>query len=143
MTQNSLYIKMRGVTLLELMIVVVVIAIIVTVAIPNYFEFSARAKRAEAKSALLQIATNQERQYLQNNQYTTDMSRLGFEDAGCNTSGSGAYTICVPDADANTFTATATWILGGTEEDKCGVFQIDGRGVKRSTPDTDCWTRTR
>ncbi|MEM8817227.1 MAG: type IV pilin protein [Pseudomonadota bacterium] len=143
MTQNSLYVKMRGVTLLELMIVVVVLAIIVTVAIPNYFEFSARAKRAEAKAALLQIATNQEREYLQNNTYTTNMMRLGFEDAGCNTSGSGSYTICVDAADANTFTASATWIRGGAEADKCGAFQIDGRGVKRSTPDTDCWTRTR
>jgi len=134
---------MRGVTLLELMIVVVVLAIIVTVAVPSYLGYSARAKRAEARAALLQIATNQEREYLQNNQYTTDMTRLGFDVAGCNTSGSGAYTICVTAANANTFTATATWILGGAEAGRCNVFQIDGRGVKSSTPDGDCWTRTR
>lgn len=142
MIQNSLY-RMRGITLLELMIVVVVLTLLITVAVPNYLEFSARAKRAEARAALLQIATNQEREYLQNNSYTLDMRRLGFADAGCNESGSGAYDICVPQADANTFTATATWKLGGAEAGKCETFQIDGRGVKSSLPETNCWTRTR
>ena len=143
MAQNKLFTKMRGVTLLELMIVVVVLALIVTIAVPNYLEYSARAKRAEARAALLQIATNQEREYLQNNRYTRDMRRLGFTEEVCNTSGSGAYSICVTAADANTFTATATWQLGGAEATKCNAFQIDGRGVKSSTPDGDCWTRTR
>ncbi len=143
MVQKHSFSRMRGITLLELMIVVVVLAFIVTLAVPNYLEYSARAKRAEARAALLQIATNQEREYLQNNQYTTDMTRLGFADAGCNTSGSGAYTICVTAADANTFTATATWLLGGSEATKCNAFQIDGRGIKSSTPDGNCWTRTR
>ena len=142
MIRNSLH-RMRGITLLELMIVVVVLTLLITIAVPNYLEFSARAKRAEARAALLQIATNQEREYLQNNSYTLDMQRLGFELSGCNESGSGAYDICVDDADANNFTASASWKLGGAEAGKCGSFTIDGRGVKRSTPDTDCWTRTR
>ena len=142
MIRNSLH-RMRGITLLELMIVVVVLALLVTIAVPNYFEFSARAKRAEAKAALLQIATNQEREYLQNNQYTPDMQRLGFELSGCNESASGAYDICIDDADSNNFTASASWKLGGAEEGKCRLFTIDGRGVKRSDPWLDCWTRTR
>lgn len=142
MIRNSLH-KMRGVTLLELMIVVVVLTLLITIAVPNYFEFSARAKRAEARAALLQIATNQEREYLQNSEYTMDMTRLGFELAGCNESGSGAYDICIDDANANTFTASATWKLGGAEAGKCASFEIDGRGVKSSAPETNCWTRTR
>ena len=132
MIRNSLH-RMRGITLLELMIVVVVLALLVTIAVPNYFEFSARAKRAEAKAALLQIATNQEREYLQNNQYTED----------CNESASGAYDIGIDGADSNHFTASASWKLGGAEEGKCRLFTIDGRGVKRSDPWLDCWTRTR
>ena len=142
MIRNSLH-KMRGITLLELMIVVVVLTLLITVAVPNYLEFSARAKRTEARAALLQIATNQEREYLQNNEYTEDMTRLGFELPDCNESGSGAYDICVAEATANNFRATASWKLGGAEAGKCALFEIDGRGVKRSEPDTDCWTRTR
>ena len=66
---------MRGITLLELMIVVVIIGFMAAIAYPNYRDFTARAKRNEAKAALLQIATNQERFYLQNNAYTCDMMR--------------------------------------------------------------------
>jgi len=58
---------MRGVTLAELMIVVVVVGILASVAYPSYRQYAARAKRTEAKAALLQIATMQERFYLQNN----------------------------------------------------------------------------
>ncbi len=134
---------MRGVTLLELMIVVVIISILTAIAYPNYREYVTRAKRTEAKAALLQIATNQERFYLQNNSYTTNMTNLGFPVAGAFLSDSDSYIINVGAADANDFTATATFQLGGDEAGKCLTFQIDGRGAKTSAPDTDCWTRTR
>ncbi len=134
---------MRGVTLLELMIVVVIISILTAIAYPNYREYVTRAKRTEAKAALLQIATNQERFYLQNNTYTTNMTNLGFPVAGAFLSDSDSYIINVGAANANDFTATATFQLGGDEAGKCLTFQIDGRGAKTSAPDTDCWTRTR
>ena len=134
---------MRGVTLLELMIVVVIISILTAIAYPNYREYVIRAKRTEAKAALLQIATNQERFYLQNNTYTTNMTNLGFPVVGAFLSDSDSYIINVGAADANDFTATATFQLGGDEAGKCLTFQIDGRGAKTSAPDTDCWTRTR
>ena len=134
---------MRGITLLELMIVVVIIGILTAIAYPNYREYVTRAKRTEAKAALLQIATNQERFYLQNNTYTTNMTNLGFPVAGAFLSDSDSYIINVGAADANDFTATATFQLGGDEAAKCLTFQIDGRGAKTSAPDTNCWTRTR
>ncbi len=134
---------MRGITLLELMIVVVIISILTAIAYPNYREYVTRAKRTEAKAALLQIATNQERFYLQNNTYTTNMTNLGFPVAGAFLSDSDSYIINVGAADSNDFTATATFQLGGDEAGKCLTFQIDGRGAKTSAPDTDCWTRTR
>jgi type IV pilus assembly protein PilE len=134
---------MRGITLLELMIVVVIISILTAIAYPNYRDYVTRAKRTEAKAALLQIATNQERFYLQNNTYTTNMTNLGFPVAGAFLSDSDSYIINVGAADANDFTATATFQLGGDEAGKCLTFQIDGRGAKTSAPDTNCWTRTR
>ena len=71
--------KMRGITLLELMIVVMIVGVLAAIAYPNYRDAAARAKRNEAKAALLQIATNQERFYLNNNTYTNDMTQLGFD----------------------------------------------------------------
>ncbi len=133
---------MQGITLIELMMVVVIVSILAAVAFPNYQEFSARAKRNEAKAALLQIATNQERFYLNNNTFTQDMTALGFS-ADPFTTDTGSYVIAVTSADATNFSATATYQLGGSEAGKCLTFTVDGRGSKSSGPAADCWERTR
>jgi type IV pilus assembly protein PilE len=135
--------RMQGVTLIELMIVVVVISILAAVAYPNYQEFTARAKRNEARAALLRLATNQERFYLNNNTFTQDLTSLGFGTTPTWTTETGYYTIQVTAANASNFTATATYLQGGSEAGKCLTFTIDGRGSKTSGPDTNCWTRTR
>ena len=70
--------KQRGYTLIELMVVVVVIAILGVIGIPSYRAYMLRAQRTEAKDALVRLATNQERFYLQNNTYTADVDVLGF-----------------------------------------------------------------
>ena len=76
----------RGITLMELMIVVVIVGIMAAIAYPNYRDFAARAKRTEAKAILLEIAQNQERFYLNNNTFTTDMTQLGFSSSPATTS---------------------------------------------------------
>ncbi len=133
---------MRGVTLMELMIVVVIIGILAAVSYPNYREFVARAKRTEARAALLKIATNQEKYYLQNNIFTTDLTALGFN-ASPYTTDSGTYSVRIVSADASNFTAEADYLPVDGEAAKCNLFRIDARGQKSSEPDTDCWTRTR
>jgi len=134
---------MHGVTLVELMIVVVIISILAAISYPSYREFAARAKRNEAKAALLKLAVNQERAYLQNNSYTSDLTILGFSSTPTFRTDTGSYVITIPNADAAGFTATASYQLGGAESLKCNVFTIDGGGVKTSGPDANCWTRTR
>ncbi|MBT8099290.1 MAG: prepilin-type N-terminal cleavage/methylation domain-containing protein [Gammaproteobacteria bacterium] len=131
--------KIRGVTLVELMIVVIVVGILAAFAYPNYRDYLSRSKRNEAKAALLQIATNQERWYLNNNSYTANLADVGVAAV----TGSGAYAIAINAADANDFTATATYLIGDAEAGRCLTFTIDGRGQRTSAPDADCWTRTR
>lgn len=132
----------RGITLLELMIVVVIISIMAMIAYPNYRDFVTRAKRNEARALLLEIAQNQERFYLQNNRYGT-MGELGYDDPQITDTETYSVTVAAPDA--NNFTAIATYLKPDNEAGRCPTFRIDGRGVKTS-PDgayDDCWTRTR
>jgi type IV pilus assembly protein PilE len=131
---------MSGITLIELMIVVVVISILAAIAYPNYQEFTARAKRNEAKAALLRLAINQERFYLNNNSFTLNLAELGFGSAITET---GYYQIEVTAADTSNFSASATYLQGGSEATKCLTFTINGRGAKTSDPETNCWERTR
>jgi type IV pilus assembly protein PilE len=134
---------MRGVTLMELMIVVVIIGILISIAYPSYRQYIAKAKRNEAKSCLLQIATMQERFYLQNSTYTADMIKLGFPDGPNFLTDSGSYICNVTAASPAAFSATATYQKGDAEAGKCATFSIDGVGSKTSTPFDDCWTNTR
>lgn len=131
--------KMQGITLMELMIVVVIVGILAAIAYPNYRDAAARAKRNEARSALLAIATNQERHYLQNNTYTAVLADVGATPL----TETETYAIAITNADASNFTATATYQNADAEAGKCLTFQIDGRGNKSSAPEPDCWTRTR
>jgi len=129
--------RMRGVTLLELMIVVVIIGILTAIAYPNYREFAARAKRTEAKALLLEIAANQERFYLNANRFGT-MTELGYDDPQITDSES--YSVTVDSNDASNFTATASYRHGGSELARCATFVIDGRGDKISTGSIgNCW----
>jgi type IV pilus assembly protein PilE len=133
-----------GVTLLELMAVVIVVGILGVIALPSYRQYALRAQRTDAKSALLRLATNQERFYLANRRYgaTADLPALGFPTAS---SEQGGYALTVPTADAITYTATATAVSGGaidqTLDAECQSFTITAQGVRTAQPDPNqrCW----
>ncbi len=129
---------MRGVTLLELMVVVVILGILTAIAYPSYRQFIERAKRTEARALLLRIAVDQERFYLQNNTFAT-MAQLQYDEPQI--TDSEAYSVTITANSASDFSVTATYQLGGEEADKCLTFTLDGRGTKTSGPYTDCWTR--
>lgn len=137
--ESKLLNRFRGITLIELLVVVIIVGILASIAYPNYRDYVARSKRNEAKAALLQIATNQERWYLNNNTYT-----LNLDDVGVNAiTASGTYDIAITLATPDNFRATATYRPVDAEAARCQTFTIDGSGQRTSAPDTDCWTRTR
>lgn len=134
--------RMRGVTLMELMIVVVIVGILAGIAYPSYRQHVQRAKRPEAMSVLLQIATEQERYYLNHNTYASSLTALGFASDPYVTQ-TGSYSVTITAADANTYQATATYQVGDEEASRCGVFSLDAAGNKTSKPQEDCWTSNR
>ena len=68
----------RGVTLLELMVVVVIVGILASVAYPSYQSFTLRARRADAQQTLMDIAARQERFFGDNRNYATTFAQLGY-----------------------------------------------------------------
>ncbi len=53
----------RGVTLIELMIVVVIIGVLASIAYPSYQKYSMQSRRSDAQIALMRIASMQEKFY--------------------------------------------------------------------------------
>ena len=128
-----------GVTLIELMIVVVVIAILASIALPSYQESVRKTRRADAKVALSETAQRLERCRTQFGSYDA---------AGCPVtspfdSPEGYYSIAVVRAAA-TFTLTASPRGPQARDRKCATFGLNHLGTRTATADDgsaapDCW----
>jgi type IV pilus assembly protein PilE len=142
MSQNKLT---RGVTLIELMVVIVVLTIIVGIAVPSYRNYLLRANRTEARTALLRIQSAQEKFFLQKNRYATNALLDDAPPAGLGiptATPSGFYSLSISDysLDPPTYTATAT-ATGGQTKDvaACRIMSIDQDGVRLPAESSGCW----
>jgi len=71
-----------GFSLVELMVVVAIIGILATIAVPNFQRFQARAKQTSAKTELSGIYTAQKAFYVEYNTFTPDLQLAGFVPEG-------------------------------------------------------------
>jgi type IV pilus assembly protein PilE len=140
----------RGMTLIELLIVIAIASLVAAIAIPGYRRYLIRAQRSEAKIALLQLQTAQEKYYLQFNLYTDDVTGSrsattpGLGLPGVTETGTYDIAVTALGAGAQSYTATASpHAAGGQADDlQCATFTITDRGVRGSsgtgTSET-CW----
>ncbi len=134
--------RTRGMTLIELMVVVAIVAILATIAVGSYGRYVLRANRTEATSALLRIQVAEEKYFLQNNAYTTDVTDLPPAGLGvASPTPKGFYNLSVTGAPiATSFQATATATSTQTQDTSCQTLTIDDQGRRNSAPSTtECW----
>lgn len=133
----------RGVTLVELMIVVAIVGILAAIAYPSYTQYVLRGKRAEGKALLADVAARMERYYFQNNTYTSNLTDLGYNVANP-TSVEGHYTASAGPISggsiATSYILTITPVSGFTDY-QCGALTQDSRGKQgQASGSTDvCW----
>lgn len=136
----------RGVTLLEILVVLVLAGIITALAVPAYRQQLVRVNRSEAAVALYGIASAEERHYLHHGRYTADIAAAPPEGLGMSTSTvSRRYSLSVAmDSEGQTFIASATPTReGGQDGDgECLAFSLDHRGrraVSGTRETAFCW----
>lgn len=143
----------RGFTLMEVMITVAIIGIIASIAFPSYQDYVLRAKRGDAKVALLSLQLSQEKYRANCVQYATGFhaSTYSCTSGGTHnmvrspvTSPDGYYTLGITSAATSAYEITAT--PSSTHSDSvCGTYTISlAAGVisKTATGDDDyCWKK--
>ena len=72
----------QGFTLVELIVAMVILATLAAIAIPSYNQYVLKAHRTEAKTALMDAASLEERYFSTSNLYTNNPMQLGYGVAG-------------------------------------------------------------
>jgi type IV pilus assembly protein PilE len=132
--------RVRGFTLLEVMIVCVIVGILAAIVLPSYQAQLRKSRRASAESHLMDIASRQQQYLLDNRQYASTLSDLGITTPSdvspyytinaCDSSGS---YVCSVAGTPPSFTVTATPI-GSQGQDLSGAtLSIDSIGAKLPT----------
>jgi len=133
-------VRMRGVTLLELMIVVVIISILATIAFPSYQRQVMRTHRVDGKAALLQVGQDLERCYTRFSSYVN---------AGCpvslpEDSPEEYYVVSATAISPSAYTLAAVPQGVQAEDSDCGTLVLTSSGLQGSQGDASddangCW----
>lgn len=139
----------RGFSLIELMIVVSLIGILAAIALPSYQSYILRSRRIDAKTAVLDLASRQERYLSINNTYTLSAVALGYGGSfplAVNSSGKSYYNLNVTVATPTAFTAVAVPIGSQVADVDCYTYKIDQLGTQSNLnasntqiTGTGCW----
>ncbi len=137
--------RFRGFTLIELMIVVAIIGLLATIALPSYQDYIRKARRADAKSSLSQLAQFMERNYSVAQRYDKDGSgtniTLPFSESPVDGS-SKYYDLSLSSVAQNTYTLQAV-PKNGQENDQCKTLTLNNAGTKTTSNTamsaSDCW----
>lgn len=124
--------RAAGFSLIEIMIVVAILGIIASIALPSYNEHVRKTRRAAGGACAAAVAQQLERWY------TTNLTYVGVaEDTSmCEDSALEFYDYEI-DVDARTYTVTAEPI-GRQAGDTCGDLSIDQAGTKLPAT-AGCW----
>ena len=135
-----------GFTLIELMVVMAIVAILATIALPSYQQSVRKSRRADAMLALQQIQIEQEKLRAECTSYagtligTRACGTLGYPST---TSPDGYYTLALSNVSATGFTVTATAVAGKSQNDDtgCTAMTLTVAGLAMSKMPATCWSQ--
>jgi len=143
--------KMKGFTLIELMIVIVIVAVLLTVALPSYQQQVRKTRRSLGRSELVQVMARQEQFFLDHRRYASELTDLGYPaspyaiDTDSNdqpaTAPDRIYLIDL-STQPNSFTLYAIPQLSQSRDVVCGTLSLTSiwlRAVTGSGSAAECW----
>lgn len=142
--------RLHGFTLIELLVVIAIVGILASIALPSYLDYTRRAARADAKTALLENAQFLERNFTEANRYDKDSANndITLPYTVSPRDGTAVYNITLPSASLSqtAYVLKATPISGGRMDgDGCGTLTLNQLGQKNvesaSLSAATCWNQ--
>ena len=130
----------KGITLIELMIVVAIIGILAGIAYPSYQDSVRKSRRAEAHTDLFALQLAMEKARGNCATYAT-----GFGSGGCTsnqvnyTANSNYYTLSITGASASAYTLVATATGAQASDTDCAEITLARNGTQGGTSGAACW----
>jgi type IV pilus assembly protein PilE len=140
----------RGVTLIELLIVVVIVGILAAIAYPSYRSTIIKSNRTEAKAALMQSAESLEKCYTSNHTYkdngtgTLCPAAAALATPALTENGKYAISGAFDATNGMLFTLSAVPQGSQAQDSKCMTLKLDQSNVRYDTGTSaatpkDCW----
>jgi type IV pilus assembly protein PilE len=145
--------RVRGFTLIELVIAMAIVALLAAIALPSYRKQMQKSNRAVAKTVLTQVISRQEAFFADRKVYSTTMAGLNYGVDGADkvyvgkdgslaaaTSTDAIYSVNFSASSATAFTVQAL-PLNTQSDDTCGTLTITSLGVKSQSGSLGalCW----
>lgn len=129
----------NGFNLIELMIVLVIVGIISSIAVPSYQNSVVRSNRGEGMTAMLDIMRAQEDYFANNYEYSTTLTDLNY--SATVITESGAYKITAEKCGTDALTECVN--LVGTaqgSQTSDGNLELNSRGIRKRGTSTS-WAK--
>jgi type IV pilus assembly protein PilE len=137
-------VRLKGFSLIELMVTVAIIGILAGIAYPSYRKSVMRSHRADAIGALSKNAQSMERCYTNNGTYVGCATLITISEHGLYSLAEGTGGLATT---ATTFTAGATPLGSQQKDTDCAVLRMSQTGAQTSvnSSGTDssatCWRK--
>ncbi len=134
--------KSAGFSLIEIMIVVVIVGVLASIAIPGYQRYVIQTNRTAATACLTELAQFMERTYTQNMTYAPE--GLGVPELACVNDLTARYNFDLANLARRTYTVLAVPTALQNDAD-CGTLTLNQAGRKGAAGGFDantvrsCW----
>tara|TARA_Y100001934_G_scaffold283029_1_gene400069 strand:+ start:24196 stop:24576 length:381 start_codon:yes stop_codon:yes gene_type:complete len=121
---------MKGFTVIEMVVALVIAAVLAALAYPSYQEYVQRGNRADGYGLIVQVVNAQERFFAEELTYTEDLTDLGYASDENVSSDDGNYLVSAAACGGGTIAdcVVVTGVAQGTQAED-GNLSLDTRGV--------------
>lgn len=129
--------KVKGMTLIELLLVLALIGILLSMAVPKLMPLIGRTKSLEAQMQLKHILSLEKNFFYINSKYSNNLEDIGFEQSKLVTEdGKANYKIEVVEANNRSFTAKAISVTDFDQDGQLNIWQInEGEEIREVVKD--------